>query len=116
LEKTIDTLKRDIHQLQPDHDLLKKATELLKKGLGLNLRLQSNRDKALLGDALKASYLPSELFAGLTFPGVRTSIIVPVCVDLTNTPTLVAAWLTCSSEIIAATGIGECARRCAKRT
>lgn len=31
LEKTVETLKRDIHQLQLEHDLLKKATELLKK-------------------------------------------------------------------------------------
>jgi putative transposase len=68
LEKTIDTLKRGIHQLQLEHDLLKKATELLKKGLGVNLRLLSNRDKALLVDALKASYLLSELLARLDLP------------------------------------------------
>lgn len=31
LEKTVEALKRDIHKLQLEHDLLKKATELLKK-------------------------------------------------------------------------------------
>lgn len=31
LEKTIATLKHDIHQLQLEHDLLQKANELLKK-------------------------------------------------------------------------------------
>jgi hypothetical protein len=30
LEKTIATLKHDIHQLQLEHDLLQKANELLK--------------------------------------------------------------------------------------
>jgi putative transposase len=68
LEKTVETLKRDIHQLQLEHDLLKKATELLKKGLGVNLRLLSNRDKVLLVDALKDSYSLSALLVTLNLP------------------------------------------------
>jgi putative transposase len=68
LEKTIETLKRNIHQLQLEHDLLKKATELLKKGLGVNLRLLSNRDKVVLVDALKQSYALSELLVRLDLP------------------------------------------------
>ncbi len=68
LEKTVETLKRDIHQLQLEYDLLKKATELLKKGLGVNLRLLSNRDKVLLVHALKDSYALSELLIELDLP------------------------------------------------
>jgi hypothetical protein len=38
LERQVESLRRDIHQLQLEHDLLKKANELLKKDLGVDLR------------------------------------------------------------------------------
>jgi putative transposase len=63
LEKTIATLKHDIHQLQLEHDLLQKANELLKKGLGVNLTLLSNREKVKLVDALRSTYALSDLLA-----------------------------------------------------
>lgn len=65
LERQVESLRRDIRQLQLEHDILKKANELLKKGLGVDLRLLTNREKTLLVDALRQTYALSELFAGL---------------------------------------------------
>lgn len=65
LERQLDSLQRDIRQLQIERDLLKKANELLKKGLGVDLQLLSNREKTLLVDALKDLYRLPELLAQL---------------------------------------------------
>ena len=65
LERQVESLRRDIRQLQLEHDILKKANELLKKGLGLDPQLLTNREKTLLVDALRQTYALSELFAGL---------------------------------------------------
>ena len=65
LEQQVETLKRDIHHLQLEHDLLKKANELLKKDLGVDLHLLSNREKTVLIDALRAEYNLIELFERL---------------------------------------------------
>ena len=42
---------------------MKKANELLKKGLGVTPQLLSNREKTLLVDALKHIYALAELLA-----------------------------------------------------
>ena len=42
---------------------MKKANELLKKGIGVDLKLLSNREKSLLVDALKQTHALSELLA-----------------------------------------------------
>jgi putative transposase len=68
LEKTVEALKRDIYQLQLEHDLLKKATELVKKGLGVDLKLLTNREKVVLVDALKNSHALSALLLRLDRP------------------------------------------------
>ncbi|KKC34195.1 hypothetical protein WH91_04290, partial [Devosia psychrophila] len=65
LERQLDSLQRDIRQLQIERDLLKKANELLKKGLGVDLQLLSNREKTLLVGALKDLYRLPELLAQL---------------------------------------------------
>jgi transposase InsO family protein/transposase-like protein len=65
LEKTVESLKRDIHKLRLEHDLLKMAAELLKKGQGINLILLSNREKTLMIDALRHTYAVSELLVEL---------------------------------------------------
>jgi len=65
LEQQVESLRRDIRHLQLEHDLLKKANELLKKGLGVDLPLLTNREKTLLVDALKNTYALPELFAEL---------------------------------------------------
>jgi transposase InsO family protein/transposase-like protein len=65
LQQQVESLRRDIHQLQLERDIMKKANELLKKGLGVTPQLLSNREKTLLVDALKQTYALSELLAGL---------------------------------------------------
>ncbi|CAM5794643.1 IS3 family transposase ISBmu11 [Ottowia pentelensis] len=55
LEREVEALRREVRQLRLEQDLLNKANELLKKGLGVDLQLLSNREKTLLIDALKGS-------------------------------------------------------------
>ena len=61
LERQLEALQHDIRRLQLERDLLQKANELLKKGLGVDLQLLSNREKTRLVDALKESYPVPEL-------------------------------------------------------
>ncbi len=65
LEQQVQSLRRDIRKLQLEHDLLKKANELLKKGLGVDLQLLSNQEKTRLVDALRQTYALSELLVEL---------------------------------------------------
>jgi putative transposase len=65
LERTVESLKCDTHELQLEHDLLKIAAELLKKGQGINLILLSNREKTLMIDALRQTYAVPELLVEL---------------------------------------------------
>jgi putative transposase len=65
LQQHVELLEREIRRLQLEHDLLKKANELLKKGLGVTPQLLSNREKTLLVDALKSTYTLAELLAEL---------------------------------------------------
>ena len=51
--------------MQLEHDLLKKANELLKKDLGIDLRLLRNREKTLLVDALRQVHALPKLLARL---------------------------------------------------
>jgi hypothetical protein len=52
-------------RLQLEHDLLKKANEIIKKDLGVNLQLLTNREKTMLVDALRAAHPVKELLAAL---------------------------------------------------
>jgi putative transposase len=65
LQQHVDLLERNIRRLQLEHDLLKKANELLKKGLGVAPQHLSNREKTLLVDALKQIYSLAELLTEL---------------------------------------------------
>ena len=65
LQRQVESLQQSIHRLQLEHDILKKANELLKKGLGVDLQLLTNREKTLLVDALKELYAMPELLAQL---------------------------------------------------
>lgn len=56
LERELESLRRDVQRLQLEHDLLMKANELLKKDLGIDLRLLTNREKTLLIDALRQTH------------------------------------------------------------
>ena len=63
LELQVAVLRREVRQLRLEQDLLNKANELLKKGLGVNLQLLSNREKTLLIDALRGHYGLPEFLA-----------------------------------------------------
>ena len=65
LQQQVDVLELNIRRLQLEHDLLKKANELLKKDQGVAPQLLGNRDKAMLVDALKHIYSLTELLAEL---------------------------------------------------
>lgn len=65
LELQVEVLRSEVRQLRLEQDLLSKANELLKKGLGVDLQLLSNREKTLLIDALKEEYGLPELLAQL---------------------------------------------------
>jgi len=65
LEQQLETLRRDIRRLQLEQELLKKANELLKKGLGVDLQLLMNREKTLLVDALRQTHALPDLLARL---------------------------------------------------
>jgi putative transposase len=67
LELQVKSLQRAVRQLQLEHDILKKANELIKKGLGIDQPLLTNREKTVLVDALRQTYALSELFAELDF-------------------------------------------------
>lgn len=68
LERQIETLQRDVRRLQLEHDLLKKANELLKKDLGIDQRLLTNREKTELVDALRSTYTLPELLRAVGLP------------------------------------------------
>ena len=65
LEREVESLHRAVRQLRLEQDLLNKANELLKKGLGVDLQLLTNREKTLLIDALRKHYELPELLAQL---------------------------------------------------
>jgi len=65
LERQVESLRREVRRLRLEQDLLNKANELLKKGLGVDLQLLSNREKTLLIDALRKHYGLPELLAQL---------------------------------------------------
>jgi len=52
----VELLQKRIQQLQLEHDILKKANELLKKEQGISPQNLTNREKTLLIDALKPTY------------------------------------------------------------
>jgi transposase InsO family protein/transposase-like protein len=68
LVQEVESLERRIHRLQLEHDILKRANELIKKDQGVNLQLLTNREKSLLIDALRGTYTLKELFAQVRLP------------------------------------------------
>lgn len=61
LERQVESLRRDIRHLQLERDLLKKANEIIKKGLGVDLQLLTNREKTMLVDALRDTHALPDL-------------------------------------------------------
>jgi putative transposase len=65
LERQREALQRDIRELQIEHDLLKTASEMIKKELCGDLRSLSYREKTMLIVALKNRYKTPVLLARL---------------------------------------------------
>jgi len=68
LIREIQLLQKQIQKLQLEHDILKKANELLKKDQGINPQNLTNREKTLLIDALRTTYRLSELLQQMQMP------------------------------------------------
>lgn len=68
LKNEVELLQGRIQRLQLEHDILTKANELLKKDQGVNLQLLNNREKTLVIEALKATYILSDLLNQLGLP------------------------------------------------
>ena len=65
LERQREALQRAIHELRIEHDLLKTASDLIKKDLGGDLQGLSNREKTMLIVALKNQHKPPEMLMHL---------------------------------------------------
>ena len=65
LQEQKAALKEDVYHLQLEKDVLEKAGEILKKEEGINLKMLSNKEKAILIDALRDKYSVKELLASL---------------------------------------------------
>jgi transposase InsO family protein/transposase-like protein len=68
LERQLEALRRDIRRLQLEQDLLRKANEFLKKDMGIDQRLLTNREKTQLVDALRSTYTLNELLQAVDMP------------------------------------------------
>jgi transposase InsO family protein/transposase-like protein len=68
LEQQLEVLRREVRRLQLEQDILKKANELLKKDLGIDRQLLTNREKTGLVDALRTTYPLNELLRELSLP------------------------------------------------
>jgi transposase InsO family protein/transposase-like protein len=68
LSREVESLRKRIHRLQLEHDILKGANELLKKDQGISPQNLMNLEKTLLVDALRTIYKLSELLEQLQMP------------------------------------------------
>lgn len=68
LEREVESLRRQIRNLELERDLLKKANEIVKKDLGVGLQSLDNQEKAKLVDALREAYSLVELLGALDLP------------------------------------------------
>ena len=65
LQAQLETLRAEVRRLRLEQELLKKANELLKKDQGIGLHLLTNREKTQLVDALRQTYLTTELLSSV---------------------------------------------------
>ena len=63
LQEQADTLNREVYRLQLERDVLEKAAEIIKKDQGVSLKTLTNREKAIVIDALRDKYSLKELLA-----------------------------------------------------
>ena len=65
LTQEAEELRKQVFQLQLERDILEKAAEIIKKGVGISLEKLSNSDKAELIDALRKKYRLNTLLSSL---------------------------------------------------
>ena len=68
LQKQVKDLQQRMYQLQLEHDILKKANELLKKDQGVSHEILTNKEKTNLIDALLDTYRLKELLNAVGLP------------------------------------------------
>ena len=68
LRAEVKALEKRVHELQLEHDVLVKASEIVKKDDGVNPQTLSNREKTRLVDALQDTYRLRELLAAIELP------------------------------------------------
>src|SRR5690554_4294755 len=61
LTKQVDELKKEVYRLRIERDILEKAAEIIKKDEGISLKTLSNREKAMVINALREKYLLKDL-------------------------------------------------------
>lgn len=61
LSSQVAELQKEVHRLKIERDIYEKAAEIIKKDQGINLQTLTNREKAIIINALRESYLLKEL-------------------------------------------------------
>jgi putative transposase len=61
LSSQVTILQREVHRLKIERDIYEKAAELIKKDQGINLRTLTNREKAIIINALRDRYQLKDL-------------------------------------------------------
>jgi len=72
LIKQVEILQEEIYRLQLEKDVLEKAAEIIKKDRGINLESLTNREKAIVINALRKRYQLKELLSVFHDAGVKT--------------------------------------------
>ena len=63
LQKEAENLQKQVYRLQLERDVLEKAAEVIKKDQGVSLNTLTNREKAIVIDALKDRYPVKDLLS-----------------------------------------------------
>ncbi len=61
LKKQVDELQKEVYRLQIERDILEAAAEVIKKDQGISLKILSNREKAIVINALRKKYQLKDL-------------------------------------------------------
>ena len=61
LQKQVSELKKEVHRLKIERDIYEKAAEIIKKDQGINIKFLTNREKAIVINALRDNYQLKEL-------------------------------------------------------
>ena len=109
LAREVESLRKRIHRLRLEHDILNGANELLKKDQGISPQILTNREKALLIDALRPTYKLSVL---LECQGAATSTTRRVYGRLKSTLSCDARSRRSSRPTSGATGTGASTSYC----